>query len=39
MPTDELDAYGRLYLNYGLLATWDSSLTMLGQGRSAVERS
>jgi choline dehydrogenase-like flavoprotein len=29
MPTDELDAYGRLYLNYGLLATWDSSLTML----------
>lgn len=29
MPTNELDAYGRLYLNYGLLATWDSSLTML----------
>ena len=28
MPTDEL-AHGRLYLNYGLLATWDSSLTML----------
>ena len=29
MPTDELDAHARLYLNYGLLATWDSSLTML----------
>ena len=29
MPADELDAYARLYLNYGLLATWDSSLTML----------
>ena len=23
MPRDELDAYGRLYLNHGLLSTWD----------------
>ena len=29
MPTDELDAYGRLYLNHGLLSTWDGSVTML----------
>ncbi|HEX5014956.1 MAG TPA: GMC family oxidoreductase N-terminal domain-containing protein [Candidatus Limnocylindrales bacterium] len=29
MPRDELDAYGRAYLNYGLLATWDGSITML----------
>ena len=29
MPRDELDAYGRLYLNYGLLSTWDGSTTML----------
>jgi choline dehydrogenase-like flavoprotein len=29
MPRDELDAYGRLYLNYGLLTTWDGSITML----------
>jgi choline dehydrogenase-like flavoprotein len=29
MPRDELDAFGRLYLNHGLLATWDGSLTML----------
>jgi choline dehydrogenase-like flavoprotein len=29
MPRDELDAYGRLYLNYGLLSTWDASITML----------
>jgi choline dehydrogenase-like flavoprotein len=29
MPHDELDAYGRLYLNYGLLSTWDGSITML----------
>lgn len=29
MPTDELDAFGRLYLNHGLLTTWDGSLTML----------
>jgi choline dehydrogenase-like flavoprotein len=29
MPRDELDAFGRLYLNHGLLATWDSSVTML----------
>jgi choline dehydrogenase-like flavoprotein len=29
MPTDELDAFGRLYLNHGLLATWDGSVTML----------
>jgi choline dehydrogenase-like flavoprotein len=29
MPRDELDAFGRLYLNHGLLATWDGSVTML----------
>jgi choline dehydrogenase-like flavoprotein len=29
MPTDELDAFGRLYLNCGLLTTWDGSVTML----------
>jgi choline dehydrogenase-like flavoprotein len=29
MPRDELDAYSRLYLNHGLLATWDASITML----------
>lgn len=29
MPRDELDAFGRLYLNHGLLATWDGSVTLL----------
>jgi choline dehydrogenase-like flavoprotein len=29
MPTNELDAFADLYLNYGLLATWDGSITML----------
>jgi choline dehydrogenase-like flavoprotein len=29
MPTNELDAFGRLYLNHGLLSTWDGSVTML----------
>ncbi|MFP5342960.1 MAG: GMC family oxidoreductase N-terminal domain-containing protein [Candidatus Limnocylindria bacterium] len=29
MPTDELDAFARLYLNHGLLATWDGAVTML----------
>jgi choline dehydrogenase-like flavoprotein len=29
MPADELDAYGRVYLNHGLLTTWDGSVTML----------
>jgi choline dehydrogenase-like flavoprotein len=29
MPTDELDAYVRLYLERGLLATWDASVTFL----------
>jgi choline dehydrogenase-like flavoprotein len=29
MPADELDAYSRLYLNHGLLTTWDGSITML----------
>ena len=28
-PTDELDAYDRLYLDHGLLTTWDGSVTML----------
>jgi choline dehydrogenase-like flavoprotein len=30
MPTNELDAFSRLYLNHGLLSTWDGSVTMLG---------
>jgi choline dehydrogenase-like flavoprotein len=30
MPREELDAYDRLYLNHGLLSTWDGSVTMLG---------
>jgi choline dehydrogenase-like flavoprotein len=30
MPRDELDAFSRLYLNHGLLSTWDGSVTMLG---------
>ena len=29
MPRDELDAYGRLFLNYGLNASWAGSITML----------
>lgn len=29
MPTGELDAFDRLYLNHGLLTTWDGSVTML----------
>jgi choline dehydrogenase-like flavoprotein len=29
MPRDELDAFGRLYLNHGLLSTWDGAMTML----------
>ncbi|HET7029493.1 MAG TPA: NAD(P)-dependent oxidoreductase, partial [Candidatus Limnocylindrales bacterium] len=29
LPGDELDAYSRLYLNHGLLTTWDGSITML----------
>ena len=29
MPRDELDAFDRLYLNHGLLATWDGAVTML----------
>jgi choline dehydrogenase-like flavoprotein len=29
MPRNELDAFGQLYLNHGLLATWDGALTML----------
>ncbi len=29
MPGDELDAFARLYLNHGLLATWDGSATLL----------
>ncbi len=29
MPDNELDAFARLYLNHGLLATWDSSVTLL----------
>jgi choline dehydrogenase-like flavoprotein len=29
MPRSELDAYGRLYLNHGLLSTWDGAITLL----------
>lgn len=29
MPRDELDAYSRVYLNHGLLSTWDASITFL----------
>ena len=29
VPPDELDAYGAVYLNHGLLTTWDGSITML----------
>jgi len=29
MPRDELDAFSRLYLNHGLLATWDGAVTLL----------
>jgi len=29
MPRAEIDAYSRLYLNHGLLATWDGAITIL----------
>ena len=29
MPRTEVDAFDRLYLNHGLLTTWDGSVTML----------
>ncbi len=29
MPGDEMDAFARLYLNHGLLSTWDGAVTML----------
>ena len=29
MPDDELEAFARLYLNHGLLATWDGAATLL----------
>lgn len=29
LPADEMDAFSRLYLNHGLLTTWDGSITML----------
>lgn len=29
MPRTELDAFSRLYLNHGLLSTWDGSVSML----------
>lgn len=29
MPTDEMDAFSRLYLNHGLLATWDGAILLL----------
>ena len=32
MPRDELAGYDRLYLDHGLLATWDGSVTMLAGG-------
>ena len=40
MPRDELDAFDRLYLDHGLVTTWDGSVTMLAGGRrSAAGRS
>ncbi len=32
MPTDELNGYDRLYLDHGLTATWDGSVTILAGG-------
>ncbi len=32
MPRDELDAFDRLYLDHGLVSTWDGSLTLLAGG-------
>ena len=32
MPRDELAAFERLYLNHGLVATWDGSATLLAGG-------
>jgi choline dehydrogenase-like flavoprotein len=32
MPRDELAAYDELYLNHGLLTTWDGSVTILAGG-------
>ena len=29
LPIDELDAYSRIYLDHGLLTTWDGAITML----------
>jgi choline dehydrogenase-like flavoprotein len=29
MPTDELAAYGRLYLDHGLTSTWDGAISIL----------
>jgi GMC oxidoreductase len=29
LPTDEMDAYDRIYLNHGLNTTWDGAITML----------
>jgi long-chain-alcohol oxidase len=29
LPTDEMDAYDRIYLNHGLLTTWDGAIPML----------
>lgn len=29
MPTNELDAFDRLYLNHGIVTTWDGSVTLL----------
>jgi choline dehydrogenase-like flavoprotein len=32
MPTDELTAHGTLYLNHGLVSSWDGSLVILAGG-------
>jgi choline dehydrogenase-like flavoprotein len=32
MPTDELTAHGTMYLNHGLVSTWDGSLLVLAGG-------
>ena len=39
MPTNELDAFARLYLERGLLATWDGAITLLAGSGSAAARS
>ncbi len=32
LPANEMDAYDRVYLNHGLLTTWDGAITILAGG-------